>query len=297
MCAAHQATQPVPNDGYIPVENGHLYYREVGQGRPIIVIHGGPGFDHTYLLPDMDRLSDSYRLVYYDQRGRGKSAGDLPNISIKTEVEDLDGLREHLGLDSVALLGHSWGGLLAMEYAIRHPGRVSHMILLNTCVASHEDFELFDDERRQRLSIHEAERKALHASAKYKEGDPETVTKAYQLYFSTTIKRPEHLERLDLGFMSLANEDILRARKIAEHMFNTTLLNDDYDLIPDLKAVSAPTLIIHGDYDFIPLQTVAPIAKAITGAHLVLLKDCGHFSYIEAPEEVRQVIADFFPEN
>src|SRR4026209_3032326 len=114
--------QSVPREGYAPVKNGELFYREVGHGRPIIVLHGGPDFDHTYLLPDLDRLSDSYRLIYYDQRGRGKSAPETPpeDVTIATEVEDLESLRKHLQLASVAILGHSWGGVLAMQYAIRY---------------------------------------------------------------------------------------------------------------------------------------------------------------------------------
>ena len=68
---------PVVREGYIPINKGEIYTREIGQGKPIIILHGGPDFDHTYLLPDMDRLSDTYRLIYYDQRGRGKSAQNI----------------------------------------------------------------------------------------------------------------------------------------------------------------------------------------------------------------------------
>ena len=113
------------------------------------MIHGGPDFDHTYLLPDMDRLSDVYRLIYYDQRGRGQSRGELrlEEISIERYVEDLDGLREHLRLDSVAILGHSWGGHVAMHYVLHHPERVSHMILMNTAPTSHEGYLQMRQER------------------------------------------------------------------------------------------------------------------------------------------------------
>ncbi len=71
MCATFQPDCPALREGYIPAGNARLYYRDIGQGQPIIVLHGGPDFDHTYLLPDLDRLSDSFRLIYYDQRGRG----------------------------------------------------------------------------------------------------------------------------------------------------------------------------------------------------------------------------------
>jgi proline iminopeptidase len=113
-----QSRPPASREGHVAVDNAELSYREICQGWPMIVIHGGPDFDRTYPLPDMDRLSDSYRLIYYDQRGRGKSRGDLrlQEISIEKYIEDLDSVRRYLQLDLVAILGHSWGGHLAMQY-------------------------------------------------------------------------------------------------------------------------------------------------------------------------------------
>src|SRR5258708_4111014 len=95
---------PAPHEGYIPVENARLYYREIGQGQPLVVLHGGPDFDHAYLLPDLDRLSDSFRLIYYDQRGRGKSADNVQpdDVTMQSDIEDLESLREYFHLDSVA---------------------------------------------------------------------------------------------------------------------------------------------------------------------------------------------------
>ena len=116
-----------------------MYVRDVGRGLPIIIVHGGPDFDHEYLLPEMDQLARSFRLIYYDQRGRGRSSsGQAPeDISVTSETEDLDRIRAHFGFEAVAVLGHSWGGLLAMEYALRRRRRVSHLILLNTAPVSH----------------------------------------------------------------------------------------------------------------------------------------------------------------
>jgi proline iminopeptidase len=126
------------DEGHVPVDGARLYYRTVGQGPPIVVLHGGPDFDHYYLLPELDRLAETFQLVYYDQRGRGRSAeGVAPDdVGIESEVADLDGVRRHFGFYTIAVLGHSWGGLLAMEYASRHPGRVSHLILMNSAPAS-----------------------------------------------------------------------------------------------------------------------------------------------------------------
>ena len=294
MCANLQSDQPDARQGYAPAENAQLFYRQIGQGRPIIILHGGPSFDHTYLLPDMDRLSHSYHLIYYDQRGRGKSTGDVQDITIKTEVQDLEDLRTHLQLDSVAILGHSWGGHLAMEYAICHPDRVSHLILMNTSVASYADYKRFDEELSKKLAVHEKELNALEANPKYQEGDSETHAQYNRIYFSTTIKRPEHLQRLNLTFPNVTKEGVLRARKISEQLTNETWASSEFNLIPGLQQLTIPTLIIHGDYDFIPVECAAHIAQAIPAARFVVLKECGHFSYIESPDEVRQQLAAFF---
>src|SRR6266849_6986121 len=120
-----------PRESRIPAGNASLYAREIGRGQPIIVLHGGPDFDHSYLLPDLDRLADAFRLIYYDQRGRGRSADQvLPEeVTLASEMDDLEMVRQHFHLESPALLGHSWGTVLALEYALRHPERVSLMIL------------------------------------------------------------------------------------------------------------------------------------------------------------------------
>ncbi len=140
-----------PHEGLVRTDQAQLYVREIGTGRPIIVMHGGPDFDHCYLLPEMDRLADAFRLIYYDQRGRGRSArGVRPgDVSIRSEIEDLESVRRHFQLESVAVLGHSWGGVLAMEYAIRHPDRVSHLVLMNTAPASRDDRLLFEEYLRR----------------------------------------------------------------------------------------------------------------------------------------------------
>lgn len=295
MCADLQSNQGL-SEGYAPAENARLYYREIGQGPPIILIHGGPDFDHTYLLPDMDRLSDGYRLIYYDQRGRGRSAGDIPleAVSIEQEIRDLDSLRDHLRLESAAVLGHSWGGVLAMEYALRHPGRVSHLILMNTCIATHEDILRTRQERSRRLVIHTAKLDAMRSSAAYAEGDPAAVTAFYRLVFSIAVKQPEHLDRLDMSFPAFTSEDILRARAIEALLYDDSWSSPQWTLIPSLKHLNTPTLIIHGDYDFIPADCPARVAQTVPNARFVLLRNCGHFAYIEAPDDVRTAIDDFF---
>jgi proline iminopeptidase len=296
MCAARQSE---PREGYIPVENAELYYREVGQGQPIIVLHGGPDFDHTYLLPDLDRLSDSFRLIYYDQRGRGKSARDVQpdDVSMESEIEDLESVRKYFQLDSVALLGHSWGNVLALEYAIRHSNRVSHLIIMNTAPVSHDDYLLLRKSRREKTPADIEELKTRSKDAGYQEGDPDIVADYYRVHFRATVQHPEHLAQIIRTLRSsFTKEGILKARAIENRLYNETWYVDEYNLIPKLEALDIPTLVIHGDYDFVPVECAAHIADAIPGARLVVLKDTGHFSYIESPAEVCNEIVKLFLE-
>lgn len=289
-----------PREGRAALENTELYYREIGQGEPVIVLHGGPDFDHTYLLPDLDRLSDSCRLIYYDQRGRGKSARDVrpQDVSLRSDIEDLESVRQHFRLESITVLGHSWGGVLAMEYTLRHPNRVSRLILMNTTPASHDDFVLLRQDRRERAAADMEELKARSSDALYQEGDPDTVAEYYRVHFRSTLRQPEHLERVISTLRrSFTKESISKARAIEDHLVKETWLSRDYDLLPKIKLLCVPTLILHGDHDLIPVECAAHIAQAIPGARFVLLNDCGHFSYLEHPEAVRKEVVGFFDER
>jgi proline iminopeptidase len=288
--------QSAPSEGYAQVNDVQLYYREIGMGQPIIIIHGGPDFDHNYLLPDMDRLSSYFRLIYYDQRGRGRSGVNLQpeQVTIDSEIEDLEGLRAYFHQDTIAVLGHSFGGLLAMEYAIRHPHRISHLILMNTAPASHEDLMFFRQERRRKTPNDLDEMNAISATAKYQEGDIETEAAYYRIHFRSAIRRPEHLDSVIKSLrVGMTPDGILKARAIENRLYEQTWLKSEYNLLHSLNRLTIPTLVIHGDYDFVPMTCTAHIAQAIPGARLVLLEECGHFSYLERPDRIGEEISSF----
>lgn len=297
MFAKLMLDQPAPYERYLAVENAELYYRDIGQGPPLIVLHGGPRFDHNYLLPDMDRLSDSFRLIYYDQRGRGKSARNVQpeEITIESEIKDLESLREYFQLESFVVLGHSWGGLLAMEYALRHPHHVSHLILMNTAPASRDDCLLFERERDANAGDAVETLRALESRSAYAEGDPEARAAYDRVYFRSTLHSPELLDRLIKHLqVGWTKEGVLKAGAIGSRLWHETYESTGYNLLPALTQLRTPTLILHGDYDFIPLACAAHIASAIPGASLVVLRDCGHFSYLERPDQVRSALNAFF---
>jgi proline iminopeptidase len=299
-----RAPQPeqsaAPRESRIAVGDTSLYSREIGRGQSVIVLHGGPDFDHGYLLPDLDRFADAFRLIYYDQRGRGKSAERVQpeDVTLTSDLDDLDKVRQHFQLESPALLGHSWGAVLALEYALRHPTRVSHLILMNPAPASASDVAVFRKAYLQKLGADMDRQRQIAASAAYKEGDPAAVAARYRLHFKAALKRADDYEKLmatmKAGFASQGKEGILKARAIEDRLMRDTWEVDGYDLLPRLRNLAIPTLVISGDHDFIPPEIAQHIARAIPNARLVTIRNCGHFAYLECASEVRKALDDFF---
>jgi proline iminopeptidase len=290
----------IPSESRIPVGRASLYGRAIGQGQPVIVLHGGPDFDHGYLLPDLDRLEDGFHLVYYDQRGRGRSAENVrpEDVTLRSDLDDLDRVRQHFRLDAALLLGHSWGAVLALEYALRYPTRVAHLILMNPAPASAADVAVFRKAYLEKLGADMDRQREIVASAAYQAGKPEAVTARYRIHFKPALKRSEDYERLmatmQAAFFRQGREGILKARAIEAQLMHDTWQVPGYNLIPKLRSLRIPTLVIAGDHDFIPVEVAEHIAQALPDAELVTIKDCGHFAFLECTGEVRNALNAFF---
>ena len=259
----------------VPVGDASLYVRTIGQGRTTIILHGGPDFDHAYLLPDLDRLKDAFQLIYYDQRGRGRSADNVQpqDVTLASDVEDLDSVRRHFRLDAPVILGHSWGTVLALEYALRHPAHVSHLVLINPAPVSARDFALMREAYLQKLGAQMDRQREIMASAAYQDGEPEAVAARYRIHFAPALQRPDDYEKLmttmQAQFVSQGKAGIIKARAIEDQLMRDTWQMADYDLLPKLRTLSVPTLVITGDHDFIPVDVSEHIVRALPNAKLV----------------------------
>jgi pimeloyl-ACP methyl ester carboxylesterase len=161
-----------------------LFYVEVGEGLPCLVMHGGLGGDHSSLHPWLDPLGDVMRLVYYDHRGNGRSGRPRSDsITFEQLCADADALREHLGFEEIAVLGYSFGGLVALEYALRYPERISHLILLDTAPTFDYEEEIEANARRKGATQEQLE--ALGASA---EDEGESWTSANFAYTEYEVR-------------------------------------------------------------------------------------------------------------
>lgn len=296
----HGQPGTVARETDIRVGKVSLHAREIGRGQPMIVLHGGPDFDYRYLLPDLDRLADTFRLIYYDQRGRGQSAAGVQpeDVTLASDIADIDAVREHHKLDSVVVLGHSWGAVLALEYALRFPKRVSHLVLMNPAPASTSDAYAMSKFYLEKLGAERDRQRAILVGSAYQAGDPDAVYARYRIHFKPALARPADYEKLmasmKAGFTSQGSAGILKARAIEDRLMRDTWEVSDYDLLPRLRNLAIPTLVIGGDHDFIPPDVAEHIAAAVPKARLRMLKGCGHFAYLECPAEVRGELNGFF---
>jgi proline iminopeptidase len=194
----------------------------------------------------------------------------------------------------MAVLGHSWGGVLAMEYASRHPDRLSHLLLMNTAPASHEDAQEFRQHVRRIRPVGDVEAmESLATTAEFGAGDLDVESQYYRIYYRPAFYAPELLDRLIPRLRaSFTPERVLTARAIEDRLYDETWSSPDYDLLPRLRRVAAPTLVIHGANDFVPVHLAAHVAAAIPQARLVVLRQCGHFAYLEAPDAVLQAVRE-----
>jgi proline-specific peptidase len=263
-----------------------LTYRRVGRG-PVLVCHpGGPGFSADYLA-DVAGLGAFFSLILLDPRGTGESdAPEDPRAYATSDyVADVEDLRVHLGEARLDLLGHSHGGVVAMAYAAAHPEGTRRLVALDTLVRWHpEEWEGLLLRHRDEPWYEAARTAFLAAEADDIADDGSRRSEVYMpLYFS----------RYDA-----------RARRYVEEVLSKTTPNGDplrlfgeddkWDMRADLARIEAPTLVVTGEHDLVAGPACAEdIASGIRGSRVVLIEDCGHFTFIEQPERVRELVTGF----
>lgn len=286
---------PIPSprsSGFTSTTAVPLYFVAYGQPGPppLLVLHGGPGADHAYLLPQMLDLARDHELLLYDQRGGGRSkTDDRAPITWRTHVDDLDRLVGELGAEPLAIVGYSWGGLLAMLFAIeaaaeRTRHKPSRLVLIDPAPvtrAYREDFER-EFQRRQSAGSVARLRTELAASG-LREHDPDAYRqRAFELSVAGYFADPS------------ATHDLTPFRVIGRVQQSVWESLGDYDLLAggQLDSVHVQTLIVHGRQDPIPLASSEAAARAM-GATLVVLEGSGHVPYVEQPAALFAAVRDF----
>jgi proline iminopeptidase len=269
-----------------------LYWAEYGprDATPLLVVHGGPGAHHDYLLPQLLALADEYRLIFYDQRGGGRSkAADRSAITWRTHVADLDAVIREMSLDPATLVGYSWGGLLAMLFAIesaagRTTSHLERLVLLDPAAVNRAYREEFEQEfARRQNSDRVAKLRAELAASGLRESDPDAFRqRSFELSVAAYFADPA------------AAHDLTPFRVMARIQDSVWESLGDYDLTRpgQLDSVTVPTLVVHGRQDPIPLASSEAIARALR-APLVTIDGAGHVPYVEQPAEMFAAIRSF----
>lgn len=279
---------------FVEAAEGKLFCRimgKAGKGTALIVLHGGPGLSQDYLLPHLSKLAKNHFVIFYDQSGCGRSERkkDAKDIDLNVFIDDLEVIRHHFGLEKISVLGHSFGGFIAMQYAIAHPEVIDQLVLLNSMPSSSRDFAQFTEEYARRVTPFMEELELIQASKAFQEGDSKTLARYLRIIFQTYSAVPETVDQLNLYALPQANKNFI---KISE-VFSQTLFSKFFDLGSHLKNLSCKTLIIHGDKDPIPVSTARTLHKNIKNSKFAVIKDCGHFPFVEKPEELFQILDEF----
>ncbi len=255
------------------------------RSKPVVfLIHGGPGADHTSYRPTFSPLSHKMQLVYFDHRGQGRSArGPKETYTLDNNVEDMEELRQYLGLDKIVVLGSSYGGMVALSYAVRYPQNVSHLIVIATV----PDFRFLT--RAQEILA--------------KQGTEEQKAIAQRLW-DGAFENEEQLREYFQVMMPMYS--LTYDPKSPQAAWNQTILSPDainvafsgflrsYNVLDQLHKITSPTLVIAGRHDWIcPPEFSEEIARKIPNADLRIFENSGHLIRADEPEALRDAIAGF----
>jgi proline iminopeptidase len=259
-----------------------LYYEELGSGPVCLVLHGGLGLDHT-LYRDLDALAGRVRLVYYDQRGNGRSGRPpLATLTMPQLADDAAALADRLGADRMIVVGHSYGGFVAQELALRHPDRVAGLVLVDTTPGQLGDSDRPGDDQGPPV--------------------PEELAAAMSSAPPTDADMAEGMRPLLRHYLHrLSPEDV--APRFADVVFDAAAMSRSMEVLAGwsaadrLPAVTAPTLILVGRHDVVTAPAQAHrIARRIAGAHVVEFDHSGHFPWLDQPDEFFAVLGAWLDE-
>ena len=253
------------------------------------VSHGGPGADHSIMRPGMDPLGEYSQVVYWDHRGQGRSArGDINKYTIDENVEDLEALRIHLGIKQIVSVGTSYGGMVAMAHAARYPNSVAKLLLIVT--AAHYGF----NKRAQEIIAERGSDEEKEITRQLWAGELTTEEKMREYFrktwglYSTTFDDSKRAKNEEALARAILSPDALN-RAFAPGGFLLT-----YDLRPELKKITAPTLVLAGRHDWICAPEFSEeIHALIPGSQLKIFENSSHSLRGDEPEEFHQTVREF----
>lgn len=283
------SAQKVWFDGLKKINGTHLYVKIVGEGEPLLIIHGGPGLNQSYFDPHLNTLAKKYKLIFYDQRASGRSATPATDsISLSFFINDIEALRQETGIEKIHLLAHSWGAIPVVAYGLAYPQRVKSVIFCNPVPLSKEfDKEMQVAQQNKVTSEDSTNRSIVIGSPDFKNGKANAYEKLMMLSFRHAFYAQHNFSKLQL---ELPADYVSASRALF-----TGLTPDltQYDYYSRMKSFTFPVLILHGAADAVPLSSSTKLQGAIPGSSLQLFSKSGHFIFIDEPKRFTKEVSAF----
>lgn len=277
-------------DATITSGNSKLHFRTFGKGKPLLIINGGPGMNSEGFAGVAEEISKfGYQTIIYDQRGTGKSTLEKINsetITMDLMVQDMENLRKHLKIDKWIILGHSFGGIMAAYYTTKHPETIDKLIFsssggLNMSFTSYVQNRLqnnLNKIQRDSLSFYQRKLEAGDNSMATLKKRASFLANAYVFDKSKAPIIASRLTQTKFEINALVFENL---RKI------------DFDCTYKFKNFTKPVLVLQGKNDIISIETAQEIANAFPNSKLVLMDNCAHYGWLDAPKVYFDSIKSF----
>ncbi len=273
---------------FFDVEGSELQLRgRVVKNLPVcFVLHGGPGLDHTGFRPWLSSLADIVQLVYLDLRGQGRSApAPLETCTISQMADDLEQFRRYLGIERPVIMGHSYGGFVALTYATRYPDNCAALITVDSAAKVNAEAAMATAQRQT-----QAQPEVFQALLRGFGGEVQTDAQLHAWWKEVTPLYMKEYDPISTGLM-------FDRMKMNVAVLNHTLTSGElatYDVTAQLEAIKAPVLAVCGESDWItPVDSSWTIAQNVALGKLIVLQEAGHFSYLEQSAQFTQAVREF----
>jgi L-proline amide hydrolase len=289
------------SEGYAPFRGYKTWYRVVGDGEaegklPVLYLHGGPGGTHDYLESLEAMAATGRRAIFYDQLGCGKS--DLPDDTslwtVETFVAEVDAVRGHLGLDRLHIFGSSWGGMLAMEYALTQPEGVAGMIVASSPASM---TQWVSEANRLRAELPADVQETLRSHEEAGTTSDPAYEEAAEVFYRRHVCRldewPDYVQR---SFQFIAEHGVVYNTMNGPSEFHVVGTLKDWDIIGRLGEIRIPTLVITGEFDEATPAINETVSSGIPGAASVVYPGASHMAHVEDPEGYMRVLDEFLTE-